>query len=1096
MSSADTSRPPTISRNRSSNSVYRRSSPPMKKSNLEDSIRKYKVLEALRSNDIPYLSRLIAPETDASSVSSQQTSIDLSTILHLAVQVASPTTVEFIISSNNPAVDINGVDSDGNTPLHLAAALGREDVVQLLLDQPGINDTVPNSGGRQPFEVCRYPELSQAMQISRAQFVQKAATELKRCFDANSIPGIESVLANPRAAALLDINGQDPTNGSTVLHQAARAKDIKMVQFILNHGGDPFRRDRKGKLPIDVCKDDNIRKILKAATKKQSIMTGQPANEAPHMKGYLKKWTNYTSGYKLRWFVLENGVLSYYKHQDDAGAACRGSINMRIANLRLDSSEKQRFEIIGKGSVRYHLRANHPVEANRWVWALSQAIQHAKDEAKSQRASKPMQLAGDAQSFTTTIMSIDETGSTRHSVNAPVSAVQHALPGAAGSYSPSVPSSSIDEEDFDDYDDESQDHQDAEEPYRDEVSMTAHSLSMEIKVLQDISASVADERNAIKTSHPKIEAVLACYDASLKSLKNLLNELLRQTQAREAYFRQLAENEGDLRRIWEENMQKLAEENDQIEEHLHDAVEEKKRAKKALRQVLQQEVAPTAGTVSPSAAGFDDVLNEEEDDVFFDAIDNEAASAVSVEARSIEKKMDEKTGLSDLYTEIQRQKMNAIVADGSFHGYDDPPRTRLRLDEDDRPKISLWGILKNLIGKDMTKMTLPVSFNECTSLLQRVAEDMEYVDLLDEAASKDDSALRMVYVAAFAASEYSSTINRIAKPFNPLLGETYEYCRPDRGYRFFIEQVSHHPPVGAAIAESAKWDYYGESAVKSKFNGRSFDINPLGTWYLNIRPKDGTEELYTWKKVTSQVVGIITGSPVVDNFGDMVIRNHTTGDVCKLKFKQRGWYGSGAYEVYGTVNDKAGTPRWCVGGRWNDKIYGRKYNNDIGDSLVTLSKESDAQAASKAKDATRAQSPTTAANAPFLVWENHARPRAPFNLTPFAITLNAIPPALRPWIAPTDTRLRPDQRAMEDGEYDFAASEKNRLEEKQRARRKQHEKAGTSHTPRWFKKAKHPVTKEDYWEFLGEYWHVRDEFGRKSIDANRKIEWPAVEDIF
>jgi hypothetical protein len=33
------------------------------------------------------------------------------------------------------------------------------------------------------------------------------------------------------------------------------------------------------------------------------------------MKGYLKKWTNYTSGYKLRWFVLEDGVLSYYKHQ-------------------------------------------------------------------------------------------------------------------------------------------------------------------------------------------------------------------------------------------------------------------------------------------------------------------------------------------------------------------------------------------------------------------------------------------------------------------------------------------------------------------------------------------------------------------------------------------------------------------------------------------------------------------------------------------------------------------------------------------------------------------------------------------------------------
>lgn len=113
-----------------------------------------------------------------------------------------------------------------------------------------------------------------------------------------------------------------------------------------------------------------------------------------------------------------------------------------------------------------------------------------------------------------------------------------------------------------------------------------------------------------------------------------------------------------------------------------------------------------------------------------------------------------------------------------------------------------------MIGKDMTKMTLPVSFNEPTSLLQRVAEDLEYTDLLDMAADLPDSMERMVYVAAYAASEYASTIGRVAKPFNPLLGETFEYVRPDKGYRFFVEQVSHHPPIGAAWAESPRWDYY------------------------------------------------------------------------------------------------------------------------------------------------------------------------------------------------------------------------------------------------------------------------------------------------
>ncbi|KAK9356700.1 Oxysterol-binding protein-domain-containing protein [Lipomyces doorenjongii] len=1122
MSASDISRPATVPRTRSSLSMYRRSTAAAKKGSLEDSIRTYKLLEALRSSDTSYLSKFLGATSDRSSTSSGvsaatgTTPAEVSNLLHLAVQVASPSTIEFVLASGDSHIEINGVDSDGNTPLHLAAALGREDIVSLLLNRPDINDTIANSAGKQPVELCRYPELAQAMQVSRAQFVEQAASEMKRFFQSGSVAGVEHLLSNPRTAALLDINGQDPDTGSTVLHDAARARDAKMVEFILDHGGDPFRRDRKGKLPSDVVKDETIKRMLKAATKKQSIMTGQPAHEAPHMKGYLKKWTNYTGGYKLRWFVLENGILSYYKHQDDAGTACRGSINMRIATLRLDSSEKQRFEIIGKGSVRYHLRANHSVEANRWVWALTQAIQHAKDEVKNQQTpSKQQQLAGDAQSFIAS-PGLDDSGSSRFTIAQSIIPPASALGsmGNGGSVPGSMASMDDDEDvDFDD-DDDSQEHNTVE-PHKDEVGMTSHSLEMEIKVLQDISASIADERSSLAYTHPRVESVLGCYDTSLKSLRNLLDELMRQTADREAYFKRRAEKETELRRIWEENMQKLAEENDVIEEHLHDAVEEKKLARKALREVLSSSQSEpttpgvqTSGASSP-AAEFDrlpsirttltttrlsSVLTEDEDDVFFDAIDNETAMA---EARGEPIKIT--AGVEDeiekeSFNELQLKKREEIINDGSFHGYEDPPRARLKLDEDDRPKISLWSILKSMIGKDMTKMTLPVSFNECTSLLQRVAEDMEYTDLLDQAALKKDSCLRMVYVAAFAASEYSSTINRIAKPFNPLLGETYEYCRPDRGYRFVVEQVSHHPPVGAALAESARWDYWGESAVKSKFNGRSFDINPLGTWFLNIRPISGGQELYTWKKVTSSVVGIITGSPVVDNYGEMLIKNHTTGDLCKLKYKQRGWLGSGAYEVYGTVTDKAGNPRWSVGGRWNDKIFGRKYQIDIGDSLVMLSKESDGPVQSMEKPANVSTSPSL--NAPFLVWENHPRPSAPFNLTPFAITLNAVPEKLKWWLPPTDTRLRPDQRAMEDGNYDFAAKEKNRLEEKQRARRREREVEGSVHQPRWFRRAKHAVTGDEYWQFNGEYWRMRENLGRKSVEAKKQPRWSGVEDIF
>ena len=47
-----------------------------------------------------------------------------------------------------------------------------------------------------------------------------------------------------------------------------------------------------------------------------------------------------------------------------------------------------------------------------------------------------------------------------------------------------------------------------------------------------------------------------------------------------------------------------------------------------------------------------------------------------------------------------------------------------------------------------------------------------------------------VHVAAFAVSSYYLTFARPArKPFNPLLGETYELTREDKGFRYVGEQV-------------------------------------------------------------------------------------------------------------------------------------------------------------------------------------------------------------------------------------------------------------------------------------------------------------------
>ena len=114
--------------------------------------------------------------------------------------------------------------------------------------------------------------------------------------------------------------------------------------------------------------------------------------------------------------------------------------------------------------------------------------------------------------------------------------------------------------------------------------------------------------------------------------------------------------------------------------------------------------------------------------------------------------------------------------------------------------LAAWPALKKIIfnsaslptptGKDLSKISMPVSMNEPLSALQRLCEELEYSDLLDKAASCPDPFDRMVQVAAFAVSSYALSAHRAGKkPFNPILGETYECVREDKGLKFIAEQV-------------------------------------------------------------------------------------------------------------------------------------------------------------------------------------------------------------------------------------------------------------------------------------------------------------------
>ncbi|ODV69145.1 hypothetical protein HYPBUDRAFT_152315 [Hyphopichia burtonii NRRL Y-1933] len=1255
---------------------------------LNASLLRLKLLDALRSGDNWKIDSLIE---DLSSTKATTQTTDLihlkETILHYAVQVSPLSTLQHLVqSSEKYNLDINSQDPDGNTPLHLAAAASRLEVVKYLLSLPNINDTIVNLKKKQPVELCKDLNIAQLMQFERAKFVEKLACDLRQFFSNRDFDQLEHLLvSNPRASELLDINGADPESGNTVLHEFIMKDDIQMCDWILKHGGDPFKRDKKGRLPIDLIlsKNDPLRKLLKTASKDQTIMdpvintnNAIKTGGAPTYKGYLRKWTNFASGYKLRYFVLDQyGILSYYSNQDDTNNACRGSINLGFATLHLDSSEKLKFEIIGKNGIRWHLKANHPIETNRWVWTLQNAITIAKDNIKKKNSSPPVasNRVSDVESTTNgnesdvdgisrsnTRTSVDESvttteGKSKHRLlhlprrskhkksNSTVSDVDEISETGSGSLSRSntfsresndhtrtnlakypgdslLPPKGEDlsilsnaaTEDFD-YDIEDEDSEsesynpkssldDLSDPLVDQVSTVKRALDVEITSLLDLFSLVSKSEDQGNTE------VYTVGTKTLKGIQDLYAKYNNLVSTRNQKLIRKLERQGEVNKLWEQSIRQLESEITDREDKLAEYEGKKKQLRKYLSGGGAKSGASTPSSVPPNSSSRDKIptvgtlpedplrsdlspqntqnlninqdevlqkiLEDDSDDEFFDAGDfddddddnepeqqssglkdkaasigasaagalagaagavgavgaigasgvgsnrptkesegadvdskselDDAATAVStddavptskenhstekpnesgakthvpvVNVENPEERSEEirqsRSGI-DAATEAQERMKVALNEEGSFLGYENPPRTKLAMDEDDRPKVGLWGILKSMIGKDMTRMTLPVSFNECTSLLQRLAEDIEYNHLLDTAASYEDSTLRTVYVAAFAASEYASTINRIAKPFNPLLGETFEYCRPDKNYRLITEQVSHHPPISACNAQSIKWDYYGENAVDSQFKGRSFDFTHLGKMFCVIRPdkgvidKDGNKvesETYSWKKVNTSVVGIIMGNPTVDNYGKMLVTNHTTGDSIIVDMKQRGWKASSAYQLSGHVVDPKGKTHWAIGGHWNSKIFAKKVNDDSGrrDSLV------DYNETAKSKDSSDPYS-----GQKFLVWEAAPRPKVPFNLTAFAVTLNGIDNSLKPWLPPSDTRLRPDQRAMEDGRYDEAADEKHRVEQKQRAARKEREINRETYKPNWFVKKTHPITGDNFWEYNEKYWPTR-----------------------
>ncbi|XP_061686693.1 oxysterol-binding protein 1-like isoform X2 [Syngnathoides biaculeatus] len=763
-----------------------------------------------------------------------------------------------------------------------------------------------------------------------------------------------------------------------------------------------------------------------------AVMSSESKPPAPSpgdmYKGWLFKWTNYIKGYQRRWFVLSNGLLSYYRTQAEMGHTCRGTINLATANIVVEDSCN--FIISNGGAQTYHLKANSEVERQRWITALELAkakafpIQDLSDESADEASEAP--------------------------------------PSSGQGGGRNV-----------------------------EIQSTLRTLSSKVEDLNTCNDLIVKHGSALQRSLSELEGIHAAVD---------MGEKIRQVTERATLFRitsnaminacqdflSMAQNHS---KRWQKALQLERAQRIRLEDTLEQLAKQHNHLERAFRgaTVLLPSYSNMDLGSKGGMTGKGDASDEDDDNEFFDAMED-PAEFITIPADpkyhrrsgSSVSRLSNETGLDDQSFD----DLSLASSPESPQPLELEPvkQRRTRIPEKPNYYLNLWSIMKNCIGKELSKIPMPVNFNEPLSMLQRLSEDLEYYELLDRGAKCQSSLEQMCYVAAFTVSSYSTTVHRTGKPFNPLLGETFELDRlRECGYRSLCEQVSHHPPAAAHHATSEKgWILRQEITLASKFRGKYLSIIPLGSIQC-IFDKSGNH--YSWKKVTTTVHNIIVGKLWIDQSGEIDVVNHKTGDRCHLKFTPYSYFSRDVpRKVTGVVMDKDGKAHYVLSGTWDEKMDFSRIMQSSKSENGTEGKQRTVYQTLKAKE----------------IWRKNPLPEGAESMYYFsslALTLNEPEDG----VAPTDSRRRPDQRLMEEGQWDQANAEKQRLEEKQRTVRRERERevVKAANTPeeaahpdryqaQWFEKVDDPTSGETLHVYKGGYWETKDSGGS----------WDVCPDIF
>merc|ERR1719348_2893878 len=193
------------------------------------------------------------------------------------------------------------------------------------------------------------------------------------------------------------------------------------------------------------------------------------------------------------------------------------------------------------------------------------------------------------------------------------------------------------------------------------------------------------------------------------------------------------------------------------------------------------------------------------------------------------------------------------------------------------------------------------------------------------------------------------------------------------------------------------------------------EFQPEGVVSLHL-PAWGEE--YQWNKVTSCLHNLFGAERWVDLYGESVISCPKSGLTARVQFVKASYWSNKRHELAGTISNKEGTVLLNLFGAWSEALY-------VG----------------KAPSAR-------------CIWRPGSLPEDAglyYGFSRFAMELNEVTSVERSQIPPTDARLRPDQKALEEGRVAEAENIKLGVEQAQRDRRRQRENDQLEpYIPLWF----------------------------------------------